>query len=114
MKFENTQWTIKTTEFNPTIFKNGYEYTILQINNSNIRWKCSKVTCSGKVTMNLSIHKKYIFYRLVIFKCIIICHSMNYLQNGHIIIINHVTSNDNTLKLKNVTLIYMKSRAIDS
>jgi hypothetical protein len=43
----------QTTKLNPKIFKNRYEYTILRKKKSNIRWKCSKVTCTEKVTTNL-------------------------------------------------------------
>jgi len=31
-----------------------YEYTILRKNQSNISWKCNKVTCMEKVTTNLN------------------------------------------------------------
>jgi len=44
----------QTSKLKPKIFKNGYEYTILRKNQSNIRWKCNKVTCTGKVTTNLN------------------------------------------------------------
>jgi len=44
----------RTTKLNLKIFKYEYEHTILKINQSKyIRWKCSKVTCTGKVTTNL-------------------------------------------------------------
>jgi len=47
------QWYVSTKLILSDDFNKISLFTVLIKNKSNIRWKCSKVTCTGKATTNL-------------------------------------------------------------
>ncbi|KAL4148095.1 hypothetical protein QTP88_002397 [Uroleucon formosanum] len=45
--------TTSSSKLRPKLVKDRFEYTILRKNLNDIRWKCSVITCVGKISTNL-------------------------------------------------------------